>query len=168
MPIRADPMGWGPTGALRGAEIARGIVVLKRSAQEALGLLILRLALGGMMLTHGWPKLGRLMETPEKFADPIGLGPEITLALAVLSEFVCALLIMAGAWTRLACIPFVMTMLVAAFVVHGDDPFKKQELALLYGAGALALGLIGAGRFSVDAWLQARKNTDDSAEVSGV
>ena len=89
-----------------------------------------------------------------------------TLALAVLSEFVCALLIMAGAWTRLACIPFVVTMLVAAFVVHGDDPFKKQELALLYGAGALALGLIGAGRFSVDAWLQVRKHRGEPSEES--
>jgi len=42
-------------------------------------------------------------------------------------------------------------------VVHGDDPFKKQELALLYGAGSFALMCVGAGRFSIDAWLTSRK-----------
>ena len=138
---------------------------LKRDVQEGLGLLVLRIALGGMMLTHGWPKLGRLLETPEKFADPIGLGPEITLALAVFSEFVCAILIMLGAWTRLASIPFLATMLVAAFIVHGDDPFKKQELALLYGAGALALALTGPGRMSVDAWWAKRARAASEAEA---
>jgi putative oxidoreductase len=134
----------------------------KRTA-EAAGLLILRLAVGGMMLTHGWPKLLRLLETPEKFADPIGLGPEISLGLTAFAEVVCALLIVFGAWTRVAAVPFLITMLVAVFIVHGDDPFKKQELALLYGAGALSLMLTGAGDFSVDAFmrrLRERRQTD--------
>lgn len=117
----------------------------------SIGLLILRLAVGGMMLTHGWPKLGRLLETPDKFADPLGVGPEISLALAVFSELVCAGLLVLGAGTRAVAVPLLITMLVAAFIVHGDDPFKKQELALLYGAGTLTLILTGAGRLSVDA-----------------
>jgi len=123
----------------------------------ALGLLVLRLGVGGMMLTHGWPKLQRLLETPEKFADPLGLGPEVSLALTVFAELVCAGLIVLGAWTRLASVPLFITMVVAVLVVHGDDPFKKQELALLYGAGSFALMCVGAGRFSIDAWLTSRK-----------
>lgn len=121
---------------------------------ESAGLLVLRFAVGGMMLTHGWPKLERLLETPEKFADPFGLGPEISLALAVFAELVCAALIVIGAGTRFAAAPLLFTMLVAAFMIHGDDPFKKQELALLYGAGSLALMLTGAGQFSVDAFIK--------------
>jgi putative oxidoreductase len=135
----------------------------KTRMREAVGLLILRLAVGGMMLTHGWPKLMRLFETPEKFADPIGLGPELSLALTAFAEVVCASLLVTGAWTRAAAVPFLITMLVAAFIVHGDDPFKKQELALLYGAGAMTLMLTGAGDFSADAFmrrLRERRQTD--------
>jgi putative oxidoreductase len=42
-------------------------------------------------------------------------------------------------------------MLVAAFIVHGDDPFQKKELALLFLTPFLALLLAGPGRFSLDA-----------------
>ena len=130
---------------------------IKSEKAEALGLLVLRLGVGGMMMTHGWPKFQRLLETPGQFADPIGLGPEITLGLAVFAELCCALLIVFGAWTRLVTIPLVATMLVAVFIVHSDDPFQKRELALLYASGALTLMLTGAGRFSVDCYLSNRK-----------
>lgn len=50
-----------------------------------------------------------------------------------------------------------VTMVVAAFVVHGADPFGKKELALLYGAGALTLMLTGAGRLSIDALVARRR-----------
>jgi len=123
---------------------------VKSEVAESVGLLVLRLAIGGMMLTHGWPKLQRLLETPGQFADPIGLGPEITLGLAVLAEFICALLIVFGAWTRLAALPLLATMLVAVVIVHSGDSFQDREMALLYGSGALTLLLTGGGRYSFD------------------
>lgn len=132
-------------------------------AAQAAGLLILRVAVGGMMLTHGWPKLGRLLQTPDRFADPLGLGPEVSLGLAVFGELICAALIVCGAATRLAAVPLLVTMLVAAFVVHGDDPFAKKEMALLYGAGALTLVLTGPGRFSIDALVRRYRRRDRAA-----
>ena len=48
-------------------------------------------------------------------------------------------------------------LLLAAFVVHGNDPFQRKELAFCYGFAALALLLAGPGRFSADARLLARK-----------
>lgn len=121
------------------------------------GLLVLRLAIGGMMLTHGLPKFHKLMDTPDQFADPFGVGPEISLALAVFAEVICAGLLVIGALTRLAAIPFFITMATAAFIIHGADPFAKKEMALLYASGALALMFTGAGRFSIDGWLASRK-----------
>lgn len=121
------------------------------------GLLILRLAVGGMMLTHGIPKFQRLMDTPDQFADPFGVGPEISLALAVFAEVICAGLIVVGGLTRLAAVPLFITMVTAAFIIHGADPFAKKEMALLYGSGALALICAGGGRFGIDGWLAARK-----------
>ena len=109
-----------------------------RQRAHGLGLLLLRLSVGGMMLTHGMPKLWRLLGGATRFADPLGLGQLPSLALTVFAEVVCAALLIAGAKTRFAAAPLLFTMLVAAFIVHGGDPFKKQELALLYAAGSAA------------------------------
>jgi len=102
------------------------------------------------MLTHGIPKLMKLISGDTAFADPIGVGPTATLILAVLAEVICPILIMVGYKTKLSAILPVITMVVAAFVVHGDDPWGKKEFALLYGLGFLAIGLIGNGKFAIE------------------
>jgi len=86
-----------------------------------IGKLVLRLGFGVMMLSHGYPKLMKLLSGDTQFADPIGVGGTATLILAVVAEVVCPILIMIGYKTKLSAILPVITMLVAAFVVHGDD-----------------------------------------------
>jgi len=110
------------------------------------------------MLTHGWPKLQKMLSGDFGFADPIGLGSTFSLILTTAAEFGGALLILFGLGTRLVSIPLMFTMLVAAFLVHGGDPFKKQEFPLLYFAIYLALFFLGSGKFSLDSIL--RKNKD--------
>lgn len=128
----------------------------REKAHDA-GLLVLRLCVGGMMLFgHGWGKLANFSAVVKEFPDPIGLGAPVALSLAIVAEVVCSLLIMAGAATRLATIPFLSTMLVAALVIHSDDPWGKKEFALLYFVPALTLLLTGPGRWSVDAKLWPR------------
>ena len=84
------------------------------------------------------------------FGDPIGIGEVASKILAVIGEAICPLLIIIGLKTRLAAIPAIITMAVAAFVVHGADPFQKKELALLYLVGFVAIALLGPGKFSID------------------
>ncbi|GMQ26347.1 hypothetical protein Aoki45_30290 [Algoriphagus sp. oki45] len=118
---------------------------------QDLGLLLVRLLTGGMMLTHGIPKIGRLLgDGPVRFADPFGLGPEISLSMAIFAEVICSALIILGFKTRWATIPLMITMLVAAFYAHWDDPFGKKELPLLYFAAFMGLLLSGGGKFSLD------------------
>ena len=122
------------------------------------GLLLLRVAISLLMMTqHGWGKLMSFSERADTWADPVGLGSELSLALAIGAEFFCSLLVAVGCGTRLAAIPLVFTMLVAAGVVHWDDPFGKKEFALLYLVPFVTLALIGAGRYSVDGWLTRRR-----------
>lgn len=114
-------------------------------------LLILRVVIGIFMLTHGWGKMETLFSGETiQFADPIGLGANFSLALAVFAEVLCSILLIIGLGTRLAAIPLLITMLVAAFIVHANDGFGKQEFALLYAVIYLTIALIGAGKYSLD------------------
>lgn len=118
-------------------------------------LLIYRILISVFMLTHAWPKALRLFSGAEiSFADPIGIGAVPSLVLAVFSELICSVLIIFGLGTRLATIPLIVTMAVAAFVVHGADPFAKKEMALLYLVAYIGLLISGPGKFSVDKYLK--------------
>lgn len=130
-----------------------------------IGLLIARVSAGSMMLfAHGWGKLSNYGERVSSWADPIGLGSEASLTLAVFAEFFCSLAVIFGLATRAASIPLLVTMLVAALIVHSSDPWAKQELPLLYATVFVLLILAGSGRISVDNWL-ARKLTGGSDGV---
>ena len=65
---------------------------------------------------------------------------------------------MIGLKTRLASVPLIVTMIVAAFIVHAGDPFAKKELALVYLVGFLAIFFTGPGEYSVDARLRGDKS----------
>jgi len=121
------------------------------SLAVSIGLLILRLGFGGLMAyAHGWPKLANFSETVKKFPSPLGLGSHIELSLAIGAELVCAILVMLGLFTRAAALPLVVTMVVAAFVIHSADPLATKEKALLYLIGFLPLVFAGGGAFALD------------------
>src|SRR5690606_2087679 len=104
-----------------------------------------------LMLTHGWPKLMKLIEGGEiKFADPLGIGEMPSLVLTTFAEVLCAVLVGIGLKTRLAAIPLLITMITVAFVVHSGDPIRKSEASLLYLIIYLVILVKGAGKFSFD------------------
>lgn len=116
--------------------------------------LILRLTLGLLMLSHGIPKLMKLLNGTMEFGDPIGIGVPASLTLTVFAEVVCSLLIVIGLWTRLALIPLIITMAVAVFIVHINDDLGTMESALMYLLCYVALFLLGSGTYSMDAVLK--------------
>jgi putative oxidoreductase len=122
-----------------------------------LGLLILRSFVGLTMLySHGWGKLSRLIAGDTGFADVFGMGEPISLILAVFAEVVCSVFLAFGLYTRIALIPLIITMLVAVFYIHADDPFSKQEFGLLYLIPYVTLFFTGPGKFSLDAFIKPR------------
>ncbi len=113
-------------------------------------LTVLRIGLGlGMLLGHGWPKLMTFSERAGKFADPLGLGSPLSLALIVFAEVLCAGLVVLGVFTRLASIPVLFGMGVVVFVVNGGDILGRGELAAVYAVGFLALLIGGGGNLSL-------------------
>lgn len=125
---------------------------------QSLGLLVLRVGVGTMMAAgHGWQKLLMFGARSGSFPDPLGVGSQLSLALALFAELLCSIFVILGLGTRLAAIPPLFTMLVAAFVIHADDPWAKKELALLYAVPFLVLLLAGGGSYSLDALLWRRR-----------
>lgn len=117
-------------------------------------LLGLRLVCGlTMLFAHGMVKLQGYSERAATFSDPLGLGSEVSLMLAVFAEVFCSILLVLGALTRLSVLPLIVTMAVAFFIHHGADPWRQRELSFLYLAAFSAIFLLGPGRFSVDGML---------------
>lgn len=114
------------------------------------GLLLLRVGFAVLMLTHGIPKFLNLIQGKLEFGDPLGIGSTPSLILAVIGEFLFPILVIIGIKTRLATVPTIITMLVALFVVHANDPFGVKEKAILFLVGFTSILLLGPGKFSVD------------------
>lgn len=115
-----------------------------------IALLLLRVGAGALMLTHGFPKLMRILDGNLQFGDPIGIGPAASLILVTFAEFFCSLFVMAGFLTRASLIPLMFAMSVAAFIAHAGDPFGDKELSLFFLITFTTLFLTGPGKFSVD------------------
>ena len=123
---------------------------MQNSILKDIGLAILRILPSIMMLTHGLPKFQKLISGNFEFGDPIGIGAAPSLFLAVIGEFVCPILLILGFKTRWVAIPSAITMLVAAAIVHADDPFGNKEKALLYLVVFICIALLGPGKYSID------------------
>ena len=132
-----------------------------RSAHD-LGLLLIRLMVGVVFVFHGAQKLfgvwgGPGLEGFTGFLTTLNVPmPGVSAVLAAVAEFGGGVALILGLGTRLWAVPLVVTMLVAAFKVHGSA-FAAQaggmEYALTLGVVTAGLALTGAGAWSVDALL---------------
>lgn len=122
---------------------------------EDIGKLVLRVALAVLILFHGVAKIingvGFITGLVAQFGLPPALG-----YLVYIGEVVAPLLILFGAWTRLAALIVAINMVVAVALVHMGDLLTLMknggwalELQALFLATAIAVMLLGAGRYSV-------------------
>lgn len=115
-----------------------------------LAVLILRIFSGAFIMTHGIPKVQKILAGDLGFVDPIGLGPEVSLVLTAFAEAVCGLLVLLGLGTRWATIPLIITMAVAGLIHHAADPFGGKEKPLLFLLIFVVLLLTGGGKYALD------------------
>jgi putative oxidoreductase len=123
-----------------------------------LATLLLRLGFGLLLLLNfGFAKLTHYGQLQQHFGDPLGLGlsSSISLALVVFAEFFCAAFVVLGLFTRLACVPIIITMMVAFFKVHhmtyaGE---KSGQMALIFLLAFFVILLTGPGKASLDKFI---------------
>lgn len=122
-----------------------------------LALLVLRIAVGGLLLLHGIAKLrsgfDAGLEGIEGMLNAKGLPESLAIGVYV-GEVIAPLLLLVGWIVRIAAGTVAFNMLLSIWLAYGSAAFQlnqhgglEVELNVLYLAGALALMLAGGGRF---------------------
>jgi putative oxidoreductase len=128
--------------------------------QVNLGLLILRLAVGGTMLAHGYNHVwrgGKIAGTGRWF-ESLGMRPgKLHAWLASLTELAAGAALVVGLLTPLAAGALAGTMLVAWITNHRDAgffvfrrPTEGWEYVMNLTAACFAIACLGAGEWSFD------------------
>ena len=122
---------------------------------EDAGKLLLRLALGFMLLLHGIAKLTGGIAGISRMLEGAGMPPALGYAV-YLGEVAAPVLLVVGVWTRAAALVVAVNMGVAVLLAHVPQLFTLArtggwalELQGFYFFTALALVLTGAGRYSL-------------------
>lgn len=120
-----------------------------------LGLLLLRVSVGGLMLFHGVHKLIYGVGFIGGMLAQMGL-PSFIAYFSLAAELIAALMIVAGLWTRLASVIMAGNMVVAILMAHLGTLFTVDpttggwavELPMLYLLGAAALVFTGGRKYA--------------------
>ena len=129
---------------------------MNQNTQSDLGKLILRVALGVLILLHGIAKLRGGVGPIEGMVVAHGWPSYIAYG-ALVGEVLGPLLLLAGFYARLGAALIAINMLFALALVHlgqltqlNEQGGWALELQGMYLAAALALVLLGPGRFSAN------------------
>lgn len=114
------------------------------------GLLLMRTGFGIMILLHGIGKLQDLISGANDFPDPIGIGSNLSLVLVTFAEFICAILLIIGLFTRLALMPLIITMFVVVFIHEAHLELFDKETPVLFLIAFTGLLFTGAGKYAID------------------
>ncbi len=150
--------------------------LLRPQAEGPRALILLRAAVAFVFLSSGALKFLFENQGVGRFAK-IGLPPQLAYFVGAV-EVLGGALVLLGLFTRLAALPLVVDMLVAIATTKlplitgpGPEPVaanpKTGLLAFAYQARldlamllcCAAIALVGAGAWSLDAWLAKRRNT---------
>jgi putative oxidoreductase len=126
----------------------------------ALGLLFMRVAASALLMqVHGLPKLIHWQTELQRIEDPFGLGSHLTLGFAVFAEVFCPLLLIAGVYARLACLPVLGVLAVALVIVHPEWTIEEGQFAWLLATLFTGLAITGPGPLVVTlpVWRQAAR-----------
>ncbi|MBM9575868.1 DoxX family protein [Leptospira sp. 201903070] len=115
--------------------------------------LLLRLIFGGLFIHFGYTKLIGFDQMLPLFPDLIGIGSKTSLILVVFAEFFCGIFVTLGFVTRLTVIPIFITMFVAFFIAHANDPFQIKSLSFTYLLVSIVVFVLGSGKFSLDRYV---------------
>ena len=122
---------------------------------EDLGKLILRFAVGGILLVHGVSKLQNGIGFVEQMVAQSGL-PSFVAYGVYIGEIVAPVFVVAGVFTRPAALAIAFDLAGAIFMARKADLIKVSqgggwaiETEMLFLLGGLAIACLGAGKLAL-------------------
>ena len=119
------------------------------------GRLILRVALGVLILLHG---IAKLSGPPDAIVGMLAKAnlPGVIAYGVYIGEVLAPLLLIVGLWTRAAALVVAVNMVAAVALAHRAQLFSlgaqggyALELQAMFLFAAIALAFLGAGRYSI-------------------
>lgn len=127
----------------------------KQTNYDDAGKLVLRATLAVLILFHGVAKLIGGVGFITGLVAKAGLPPALGY-LVLVGEVVAPLMVLLGLWARAGALIIAFNMVVALLLVHTGDFFRINEtggwaieLQILLLGSAVAVALLGAGRYGV-------------------
>lgn len=132
-----------------------------------LALLLLRIGVGLIFIVSGWGKITG-MEGTQSFFGNIGIPlPAVMAWVVAIVELGGGLMVLAGYKIQIPAILLAFVMLVAILTVKlgGDNVFSGMRLELMLLLTGLALSILGAGGYSVEAMMKPSTSHSSSEMV---
>ena len=141
----------------------------------------LRLIVGYGFMQHGFAKLSRGPDTFAAILQGMGVpAPHLMAWLTIITEVLCGLAVLLGAFVTIVSVPMTAVLLMAMFKVHLQYGFASikllaatatgakfgpvgYEVILLYIACLAALVIGGSGPFAIDGLVRKRFEARTSA-----
>jgi len=160
---------WAPLSALP-ADLVQSLrqclrtYLLGQGRLQSVGLLLLRLAVGVMMIHHGQDKLADPQGFATNYVAALHLPFPLLMAYAAgYAEIIGSWLLIFGLFTPFGALALSGTMAVAGYhhILTSGLNIYVLELVVLYLGGSIGLLLLGPGRFSFDAGIARELLQDD-------
>jgi len=121
-----------------------------------LGRLVLRIALGGLIIFHGIAKLRSGIDPITQLVTATGMPAFVAYGVYI-GEVIAPVLVILGWYSRVGSLLIAINMVFALSLAHRADLFNLAtsggyalELQALYLLVAIALLILGPGRYSVN------------------
>jgi len=128
---------------------------MSQATLDDLARLLLRVALGILILLHGWMKVRNGIGGIESMLAMRGLPAFLAWGVYI-GEVLAPLLLIAGLYTRMAAALVALNMLVAVVLAHSAHITQftssggwRLELQGMFFVAAVAILMLGAGRYSI-------------------
>ncbi|MHA3789430.1 DoxX family protein [Flavobacterium hauense] len=111
-----------------------------------------------LIVVHGFKKIGIGVDVVEVIPNPLGLPEALNSFVAIAANVYLPILIVLGFFTRLAAIPALAVTATGYFLMHGHDPLPERDIPFMYSISLLTIVMFGAGRYSIDGYLNKKLN----------
>lgn len=124
------------------------------AASFDVGMLLFRVTVAfAMIRIHGWKKVVDMEGEMAHMPDPLGLGGELNVLIAIAINLFFAAFVGLGLLTRVFALGILPLTLMGLFMVHLHDPWPMKDAPLMYTMAFGLIALLGPGQYSMDHWI---------------